>query len=247
MKVFIQKIKGEFANVNLFTAWTGFRELGYETAGFEFAELGELALDRKTIVCGGIPTALRALELLNVPIPQLPSIPAELAHFAGRKIWTMPLAAVRALVDTDEATPLFIKPLPADHKLFNGYVVKEFRDLIYTAAVPAETSVMCSETVEFVTKYRVFVRAGEMIGCKHYKGDFRVLPDFSIVERAIAAFATAPAAYGIDFGVTPDARTLLVEVNDAYSLGSYGLGPVTYAKMIAARWQQLVGGEPLLF
>lgn len=68
MKVFIQKIKGEFANVNLFTAWTGFRELGYETVGFEFAELAELALDRETVVCGGIPTVLHALALIGVPI-----------------------------------------------------------------------------------------------------------------------------------------------------------------------------------
>ncbi len=246
MKVYIQKIKGEFANVNLFVAWTGFRELGYETAGFEFTELAELALNRETIVCGGIPTVLRALALIGVSIPQLPSIPAELADFAGRRIWTMPLAAVRALVDTD-APSLFIKPLPADHKLFNGYVVREFRDLIRTAAVPADTVVMCSETVEFVTEYRLFVCGGDVVGCKHYKGDFRVSPDFSIVEAAIAAFTTAPAAYGIDFGVTPEGQTLLVEVNDAYSLGSYGLGPITYAKMIAVRWQELMDGKALLF
>lgn len=35
-------------------------------------------------------------------------------------------------------------------------------------------------------------------------------------------FSDAPNGYGIDFGVTDDGRTLLIEVNDGYALGSYG-------------------------
>lgn len=48
-----------------------------------------------------------------------------------------------------------------------------------------------------------------------------------------------PDAYGIDFGVTKDGRTLLIEVNDAWALGCYGLESHLYAKFLLTRWAQL--------
>lgn len=49
-----------------------------------------------------------------------------------------------------------------------------------------------------------------------------------------------PLSCAMDICVTKDNRTLLVEFNDAYSLGSYGLSSVFYAKFISARWSQLL-------
>lgn len=43
----------------------------------------------------------------------------------------------------------------------------------------------------------------------------------------------------LDFGVTSDGRTLLIEMNDGYSLGAYGLEPELYAKLLTARWAEL--------
>lgn len=43
--------------------------------------------------------------------------------------------------------------------------------------------------------------------------------------------------------VTYHGRILLVELNDAYSLGCYGLPGVLYAKLISVRWSQLLGRE----
>lgn len=50
-----------------------------------------------------------------------------------------------------------------------------------------------------------------------------------------------PNACSMDVCVTSDGRTLLVELNDAYALGSYGLNSILYAKFISARWSQLLG------
>lgn len=52
-----------------------------------------------------------------------------------------------------------------------------------------------------------------------------------------------PVACSIDIGVTNDGRTLLIECNDAYSLGSYGLEDYKYAKLLSARWSQLLDRE----
>jgi hypothetical protein len=50
-----------------------------------------------------------------------------------------------------------------------------------------------------------------------------------------------PAGYGIDFGVLTDGRTVLVEVNEGYSLSPYGLESTEYAELLEARWLQLAG------
>lgn len=48
-----------------------------------------------------------------------------------------------------------------------------------------------------------------------------------------------PAGYAIDFGRTADGRFLVVEVNEGYSIGSYGLFYIDYAKLISARWAEI--------
>lgn len=98
-----------------------------------------------------------------------------------------------------------------------------------------------SEVVEFVSEWRYFVRRHEIIGAGHYNGDPFTHPDAATVKKAVADYRVeALVAYGIDFGVTADGRTLLVEVNDAYSLGHVGLRPLPYANMLEDRWVELV-------
>lgn len=240
MHVYIQKPGGEFANINTFAAWQGFTERGAHVEAFETDTLESLEITPDTPVVGGIGTVQRALAKLGVPIPLMNAVPPELAVFAGRAIWTATLGEVRERIQ-GEGAPVFIKPLPAQHKLFAGHVVSRFRDLIETTHVAPQTLVSCSEAVEFISEYRGFVHRGELVGFKHYAGDFRVFPDFAPVEAALQAWESRPVACSMDWGVTRDGRTLLIENNDAYSLGSYGLNPLLYAPMIADRWFELTG------
>ena len=82
---------------------------------------------------------------------------------------------------------------------------------------------------------------GKVVGAAHYKGDCFTHPDAATVRAGVAAFTGAPAAYGLDFGVTADGRTLLVEANDGFALGCYGLDPVLFAEMLEVRWCEIVG------
>ena len=43
-----------------------------------------------------------------------------------------------------------------------------------------------------------------------------------------------------------DGKHYLNEVNDGHSLGSYGMGAVSYAKFLSARWSELTETEDLL-
>lgn len=46
---------------------------------------------------------------------------------------------------------------------------------------------------------------------------------------------------GTPFPSSP--RIRFIEKNDGFALGSYGLGDVTYALLLSARWAELVGAE----
>ena len=60
-----------------------------------------------------------------------------------------------------------------------------------------------------------------------------------VLRESVKAYKSAPAGYAIDFGVTEEGRTLLVEVSDGYSLASFGLSPHVYMNILAARWKEL--------
>ncbi len=62
-----------------------------------------------------------------------------------------------------------------------------------------------------------------------------------MLEEAVHAFRNSPAGYAMDIGVTKNGQTLLVEINDGFALGCYGADSIQYAKLLSARWCELVG------
>ena len=69
--------------------------------------------------------------------------------------------------------------------------------------------------------------------------------DRKVIDAAVKAFPNMPAGCALDFGVTDDGRTLLIEMNDGYSLGTYGLEATLYARLLTARWAELNGTEDI--
>ena len=59
----------------------------------------------------------------------------------------------------------------------------------------------------------------DILSVRPYKGDWHKHYDYNVIENAVKEFSAAPAGYAIDFGITGDERTLLIEVNDGYALG----------------------------
>lgn len=86
--------------------------------------------------------------------------------------------------------------------------------------------------------YGIILDPGRESYFYHY--DEKVLKDMMNTFRT---WKGRPAACCMDICVTDDGRTLLVEFNDAYALGSYGLNDIQYAKLISARWSQLLNRE----
>ena len=225
---------GRFLNINVFTAFEGFRTLGYKVETFVLGDLETLPLSPNAIVVGNIGIVWRALEKLGVPRPPYLLTPECLKPFLGRDEWISTLGEVRSLA----RVPIFIKPLERG-KTFTGHVVKAFRDLIETAPFPDDLPVLAQTPVEFSSEWRVFVLEGEVLGVGHYHGDPLLFPDVSAVRTMLSTFTASPAAYALDAGVTRDGQTLLVELNDGYALGAYGLPTHHYVRLLEARWDEL--------
>ncbi len=231
---------GEFLSDATYTFWRGCYLLGIETIAFRQPDIETIELRKETLVHGGIGMVRKAFGRLGVPQPHLHEVPpAELLPFYGRNMWATTMAEVRRHLEEDRH--IFIKPLRRQ-KAFTGHVTSgSVGDLIKTAGFENTFEILASDVVNFVVEYRLFVHKGEIIGCRHYRGDFRKPLDFSVADAFVAAFKDPPVAYSLDLGVTADGATLVVEVNDAFSLGSYGLGPVPYARLVIDRWEEIVG------
>ncbi len=243
-KVYCQKKGGELLTTNIYYAWEGFRLKGYDVRFFEgeftSSELDAISLSKDDIVCGYIPIVRKVFDRLGVEQPNLPDIPDELLPFCGRLVWFGKLGDIHR--QDQDVQSVFIKPRYVQ-KLFPGHVVASFKDLIKTSAYDMSTEILISEAVNFVSEYRGFVLRGDLVGLKHYKGDFGILPDVGVIRSAIQAYKLAPSAYSIDFGVTDRGESLLIEINDAFALGNYGLNSLLYTDIIEARWDEIVGNS----
>lgn len=231
---------GDLPTINGATAIEGFDTLGIKVIPFQgFGDIDDVVdCGPEALVYGYIGDVHLALKKMGLEIPLSLDYPEELKGFFGREIWQ----GVLLDVTSHPGQEVFVKPI--EHKLFTGLLWKGSRDnRLALAPYHDHTPVWISEPVKFVSEYRCFILDGELMDVRRYKGDWSVAPARSPVEEAIQCLK-GPRAYALDFGVTEDGRTLLVEFNDAYALGAYGLHAAVYARMIEARWEELT--EPLL-
>lgn len=234
MRAYIQRPANRPGSVNLAAARLGFYEMGIECLEYQTPEQFADAA-REDVVVGGIGMVRFRLEQLGVAIEEN-DYPPELEGYLGRRVWR---TTMNRVANSPESWPVFAKPV--EGKRFTGKVIRTLADLEGCGSSERDPDVWCSEPVDFKSEWRCFVRYGKVLGVRQYFGDWSKAPDRATVESAVADYASAPAGYAIDFGVTEEGKTLLVEVNEGYSLGSYGLPHLLYAQLLAARWAELVG------
>lgn len=241
-KFYVRFNKGFAASIIQASAYIGFIERGVEVVPFEDLD-GLDDLGPEVGVAGYIGDVWKALDKIGVPRPSPFDYPERLRPFLGRKVWQGTCKDALALYEQK----LFVKSV--HQKLLTGFAFTgAYRDKIRLAGIPDEEPMWFSEVVDFVSEYRCFVLRGEVLDARRYKGDWSKAIDRQVVEAAVAAWPEAPAAYTLDMGVTSEGHTLLVEVNDGFAMGCYGLSPNYYAQMLEARWEEMtaqcgVGGQ----
>jgi hypothetical protein len=229
-------------SINIAAAELGFSELGIKTIPFQgFGDIEtDVECSREALVCGFIGDVQAALRKIGCPLPPSIDYPEELQGFYGRKIWTGTLEDIQ---DRGLHSGVFVKPR-GYQKLFTGLLWRGTpAHRLHLAPYPKDTPVFFSELREFVSEYRCFVLEGQILDVRRYKGDWSVAPSRKVVEACVAAYRPY-RAYCIDFGVLADGLgTVVVEVNDSFAMGCYGLYPRAYASMIEARWEEMTNEQ----
>ena len=221
-----------------FAIWCGCRILDIPTQLYTFTRDIQDELSKDTLVHGGVPHVVAALNMLGVPIPEVQDYPLSLFRFLGRHIKTSTIGYLR---QRGSLVPVFVKPRGGT-KLFNDFTYTgSIEDQIRLNTFDGDTKIWESDVVNFVSEYRVLIHQGLIFACRHYKGDCSVFPNLDVATQAIQRFKDAPVGYSLDLGITDDGRTLLVEINDAWALGCYGTPSIPYTEMVVNRWKEMVG------
>jgi hypothetical protein len=203
----------------------------------------QLALAPDTLVMGFVPIVTGALRQIGAPVPEPNDYPACLRPLLRRRVWESTVGEVASAVHDGRFGRAFVKPR-GRVKHFTGLVIDSPADLWHLGNTSRREPVCCSEVVTWKSEWRFFVVRGRVVGARPYAGDGALVPDDEVVRSAIATLersGEALAGFGIDFGVLAGGETALVEMNDGFSLGAYGLDDASYTDLVIARWCELTG------
>jgi hypothetical protein len=206
--------------------WFGF----YEKNLFR----GRVPLSTGTLVGGTVPVVHMALRQLGLTPPWPLDYPDCLRRFFRRCVWPSTWREVCG------RAPLFVKPRGRVKK-FTGFVT----GTPTLARIRPDDEIWCSDVVDFKSEWRAFVLLGRVLDVRHYWGDEATPVDRGVVEDAAYAYFAAggPVAFLLDFGVLRGGSiTALIEANDAYACGAYGVKPSVYAVVLAVRWVEIAQG-----
>ena len=132
--------------------------------------------------------------------------------------------------------PMFIK---------SNSAYKSFADIVSEEGTwenAPEDAYLVSEVVDIESEWRMFVFNDELVGAKHYLGDFTLMPDFHLVEAMIKQYKGNPGAYTLDIGIN-ETGTFLIEVHPFVSCGLYGFNDYRILPQMFIRGYQYMLNE----
>jgi hypothetical protein len=212
----------------------GFLKKGYDVRLFQNLFVG-IPCNSDNIVVACIEATELYLDRFGINLQPL-NIPDELMGYTGRQVIRTTMGDFK----NQSVVPVFIKPVTKVNGFSSGVIKQQSSRSTLFNQVDDNLPVIVSEYVDFVSEYRGYVYDKKLQGLNWYNGEMNVFPDVGVIEQAIADYKSQPAGYSIDFGVTSDNRTLLVECNDGWALGNYGFEPLKYATLLERRWFEIM-------
>lgn len=141
-----------------------------------------------------------------------------------------------------EVPHIFVKP-KSRTKLFTGFIIESTLDFHRLSEFPKNTALYYSNIVDWKAEFRVFVNNSKIAGIRKYSGEEGYDLDMATVQAAIIDLeksGESTRGYGIDFGILSTGETALIEWNDGYALGSYGLDKEIYTDLLLERWDEII-------
>lgn len=194
------------------------------------------------IFIGSVEGTIAFWKELGITPPSYLGYPAEFSAYYNRNIKVRKFGSI-----THNDLPIFIKP-KNNVKEFTGFVLEKNSTLVninqYVSNISPETEVYTSDPIEIDAEYRCFVHKNQLVGLKHYAGDFTKFLDINAIDFLIKRYEKrAPVSYTLDVAVSniknKNTNVTVIEVNDFWAIGGYGLDGKTYVRMIIDRFQEI--------
>ena len=150
------------------------------------------------------------------------------------------LTLKEAHIRVSKGESLFIKPY--EIKLFTGLVLDGSK---YSCleTIPDETKVMVYQpfTSEIISEWRIYIYNGIIEDARNYSGDFMVIPKKEYIESVLLNDCKGfPIAYTIDVAVLDNDKLEVVEFNDMWAIGNYGIPNDIYLKLLKRRYFEII-------
>jgi hypothetical protein len=156
---------------------------------------------------------------------------------SNRDFKSMTLAEAKIL---SKSKSIFIKPF--DIKLFTGFVLDQ---MVYSsiADVPDDTIVMVYDVFSSPIKseWRCYIGRDKVVDIHNYSGDMFSSPNKEYLELVINSNKSKfPTSYTIDIGILENDDNVVIEYNDMWAIGNYGIDNYEYFSLLKARYFEIV-------
>jgi len=184
---------------------------------YKESEFINLKKFKNLVPVGSVEFIHSFLKVNNFIIPNPLNIPDELNKYEYLKRYI----GVKKFKDLNIKN-IFIKS-NSEIKKFTGFIAEnKEKALLFEPNIKDDDEILYSDVINIESEYRCFIYKNELVGLKHYAGDFKQFPNLNIIKKAIKDYKTSPIAYTLDFGITDKNETILIEAHNFYSIGLYG-------------------------
>jgi len=139
---------------------------------------------------------------------------------------------------------IFIKPVQL--KLFTGMVLDN-SGYNCLAGIPDDTTVMVYDVFEedILSEWRIYVNRYEIEDARNYAGSPLLTPDYKMIQKEIDENREQgfPCAYTIDVAKFETLPDTIIEFNDMWAIGNYGVPNYRYWHMLRNRYKEIMQGH----
>lgn len=189
------------------------------------------ALIRKNLFVGSVEFMREVFKRIGLEDVRLPMN-------SNRKCEIITLGDAHKRVS--DGSKLFIKPV--EIKLFTGLILDGMQ-YSCLSNLPDETKVIAYKLFngKIISEWRLYIHDDKLIDARNYSGEFIVSPNYEYAMTVIANNkGKFPCAYTVDIAVLESNENVVVEFNDMWAIGNYGIPNDIYLRALKDRYFQIV-------
>ena len=200
----------------------------YKLVTFEQVESGKFDLLIKNNLFVG------SVEFMTEVFNRVGKFPDKLPNNDREKFAT--LGEVRQRIENGEK--LFVKPKQI--KLFTGAVFDEyFINTLREYSDQLEVIIDEPFSSDILSEWRIYIKEGNIVDSRNYSGDVNLIYDIDRVNQTLESFKDIAICFTLDFAVLEN-ETKLIEINDMWAIGNYGIPNDRYVSMLRRRYFEIV-------